>query len=145
MPELNKGMHLFHQIKSFLVLFFQFADYMLTLKVRECCFFSGDENVLYLVLVTGCVSVGKIGDSEIFSITATQFVSLQNLPNDEERIVGVRSVFNSRTFYFAWASTGVPWDLTLCAQRKIQDHDTDNRFFWLIFIIFCHLPRWADT
>jgi len=93
-------------------------------------FLIGDENVLYLVMVTGCVSVGKISDSEIFSVTATQFVSLQNLPNDEEKIVGVRTVLNSRTFYFAWASSGVPWDLTLCAQRKIQDHDTDNRFFW---------------
>ncbi|WAR02154.1 SYNJ1-like protein, partial [Mya arenaria] len=90
----------------------------------------GDENILYLVLVTGCVSVGKIGDSEIFCITATHFVSLQNRPGDEDRIVGVRNVLNSRTFYFAWSSTGVPWDLTLCAQRKIQDHDTDSRFFW---------------
>ena len=91
---------------------------------------SGEDNVLYIVLVTGCLSVGKIGDSEIFCITATQFVSLQNRPNDEERIVGVRNLFNSRTFYFAWSSTSVPWDLTLCAQRKLQDHDTDNRFFW---------------
>jgi len=92
--------------------------------------YTGDDNILYLVLVTGCVSVGKLGDSEIFCITATHFVSLQNNPADEEKIVGVRNVFNSRTFYFAWSSSGVPWDLTLCAQRKIQDHDTDNRFFW---------------
>lgn len=106
-------------------------SFFLVFKVFICCVvFSGDENVLYLVMVTGCVSVGKIGDSEVFSITATQFVSLQNLPNDEERIVGVRTVLNSRTFYFAWSPTGVPWDLTLCAQRKIQDHVTDNRFFW---------------
>ncbi|XP_053385173.1 synaptojanin-1-like [Mercenaria mercenaria] len=90
----------------------------------------GEDNVLYLVLVTGCVSVGKISDSEIFCITATQFVSLQNRPNDEERIVGVRNLFNSRTFYFSWSSSGNQWDLTLCAQRKLQEHDTDNRFFW---------------
>ena len=94
--------------------------------------FPGEDNVLYMVLVTGCLSVGKIGESEIFCITATQFVSLQNLPNDEERIVGVRNLFNSRTFYFAWSSSVVPWDLTLCAQRKLQDHDTDNRFFWWV-------------
>lgn len=93
---------------------------------------AGEDNVLYLVLVTGCVSVGKVSESEIFCITATQFVSLQNLPNDEERIMGVRNVFNSRTFYFSWSSTGNQWDLTLCAQRKIQDHDTDNRFFWYV-------------
>ncbi|KAK3594082.1 hypothetical protein CHS0354_040850 [Potamilus streckersoni] len=91
---------------------------------------TGEEQVLYLVLVTGCLSVGKIADSEIFCITGTHFVSLQNRPNDEERIVGVRSLLNSRTFFFAWSPLGTPWDLTLCAQRKFQDHETDNRFFW---------------
>ncbi|KAL4225388.1 Synaptojanin-1 [Mactra antiquata] len=90
----------------------------------------GEDNILYLVLVTGCVSVGKVCDSEIFCITATQYVSLQNNQHDEERIVGVRNLFNSRTFYFSWSSSGNQWDLTLCAQRKIQEHDTDNRFFW---------------
>ncbi|KAL3841607.1 hypothetical protein ACJMK2_019724 [Sinanodonta woodiana] len=91
---------------------------------------TGEEQVLYLVLVTGCLSVGKIADSEIFCITGTHFVSLQNRPNDEERIVGVRNLLNSRTFFFAWSPSGTPWDLTLCAQRKFQDHETDNRFFW---------------
>ncbi|XP_052229766.1 synaptojanin-1-like [Dreissena polymorpha] len=90
----------------------------------------GDTNLLFLVMVTGCVSVGKLSDSEVFCITSTHLMSLQNGPNDEERIVGVRNVLNSRTFYFAWSPGGDAWDLTLCAQRKIQDHDTDNRFFW---------------
>ena len=42
--------------------------------------------MLYLVLVTGCVSVGKIGDSEVFRITQTSFISLRNQSQDEERI-----------------------------------------------------------
>lgn len=46
---------------------------------------AGESSVLYLVLVTGCVSVGKIGDAEIFRITQTEFVSLQfQTPNDDK-------------------------------------------------------------
>lgn len=45
-----------------------------------------ENNVLYLILVTGCFSVGKIGDIEIFRITQTQFISLQfqQSTNDEK-------------------------------------------------------------
>ncbi len=46
----------------------------------------GDETVLYLVMVTGCISVGKIEDSDIFRITATTFHSLRNNTADEERV-----------------------------------------------------------
>lgn len=84
----------------------------------------------YLVMVTGCLSVGKIGESEVFKITAIQFLSLRNDPSDEERIADVRKLMISGTFYFSWRANGIPWDLSLCAQRKMQDHDSDNRFFW---------------
>ncbi|KAI8520793.1 Synaptojanin-1 [Branchiostoma belcheri] len=47
----------------------------------------GDRMMHYLVVVTGCVSVGKINTSEVFRITNTAFVSLRNNPTDEERII----------------------------------------------------------
>lgn len=97
-------------------------------------YFAGERNVLYLVLVTGCISVGKIADSEVFRITATSFVSLSNQPQDEERITEVRKLLNSGTFYFSWSSSGEPLDLTLCAQRRKKTKETDNRFFWLVII-----------
>lgn len=81
-------------------------------------------------MVTSCLSVGKIGESEVFKVTAVQFLSLRNEPLDEERIADVRKLLSSGTFYFSWRATGNPWDLSLCAQKKLQDHDTDNRFFW---------------
>ncbi len=83
-------------------------------------------------MVTGCTSVGKIRDSEVFKITATHFISLRNEPTDEEQIQEVRKLLNSGTFYFTWSPLGyeAQFDLSLCAQRKIQDHTTDNRFFW---------------
>jgi len=94
--------------------------------------------VLYLVLVTGCVSVGKIGDSEVFRITQTSFISLRNQAQDEERIAEVRKLLNSGTFYFSWSASGEALDITLCAQRRKKNAATDNRFFWYV-----HFPvKW---
>lgn len=84
----------------------------------------------YLVLVTGCMSVGKIQESEVFRVTSTDLLSLRNDPSDEERISEVRKVLNSGNFYFAWSSTGVSLDLSLNAHRNMQEQSTDNRFFW---------------
>lgn len=55
---------------------------------------AGDSSVLYLVMITGCFSMGKIGDSEIFRITQTQFVPLHYQQN-EERIIEVIIMFNN--------------------------------------------------
>ncbi|NXP28812.1 SYNJ1 protein, partial [Scytalopus superciliaris] len=90
----------------------------------------GDTLLHYLVLVTGCMSVGKIQDSEVFRVTSTEFVSLRVDPTDEDRISEVRKVLNSGNFYFAWSATGVSLDLSLSAHRGMQEHTTDNRFFW---------------
>ncbi|CAN2387611.1 positive regulation of endosome organization [Pristimantis euphronides] len=84
----------------------------------------------YLVVVTGCMSVGKIQDSEVFRVTSTEFISLRMDPSDEDRISEVRKVLNSGSFYFAWSSTGVSLDLSLNAHRSTQEQRTDNRFFW---------------
>uniref|UniRef100_A0A4W4G1N9 Synaptojanin-1 n=1 Tax=Electrophorus electricus TaxID=8005 RepID=A0A4W4G1N9_ELEEL len=90
----------------------------------------GDSMLHSLVVVTGCSSVGKVQDSEVFRVTATEFVSLKNDPTDEDRISEVRKVLNSGSFYFAWSSTGVSLDLSLNAHRRIREETSDNRFFW---------------
>ncbi|XP_078245055.1 synaptojanin-1 isoform X24 [Pogona vitticeps] len=90
----------------------------------------GDTLLHYLVLVTGCMSVGKIQESEVFRVTSTDLISLRVDPSDEERISEVRKVLNSGNFYFAWSSTGVSLDLSLNAHRSMQEQSTDNRFFW---------------
>ncbi|XP_036332879.1 synaptojanin-1 [Rhagoletis pomonella] len=96
---------------------------------------AGESTVLFLVLVTGCVSMGKICDVEIFRITQTHFVSLQNAAPNEDKISECRKLLNSGTFYFAhsnvsMASSLQKFDITLCAQRRQQISETDNRFFW---------------
>ncbi|XP_077401809.1 synaptojanin-1 isoform X3 [Vanacampus margaritifer] len=90
----------------------------------------GDCMLHSLVVVTGCSSVGKVQDSEVFRVTQTDFVSLKNDPGDEERIGEVRKVLNSGHFYFAWSASGVSMDLSLNARRRILEDTTDNRFFW---------------
>ncbi|XP_049641703.1 synaptojanin-1 isoform X6 [Suncus etruscus] len=90
----------------------------------------GDTMLHYLVLVTGCMSVGKIQDSEVFRVTSTEFISLRVDSSDEDRISEVRKVLNSGNFYFAWSASGVSLDLSLNAHRSMQEHTTDNRFFW---------------
>uniref|UniRef100_A0A3Q2PRG9 Synaptojanin-1 n=1 Tax=Fundulus heteroclitus TaxID=8078 RepID=A0A3Q2PRG9_FUNHE len=90
----------------------------------------GDSMLHSLVVVTGCSSVGKVQDSEVFRVTQTDFISLKNDPSDEDRIAEVRKVLNSGHFYFAWSATGVSMDLSLNAHRRILEDTTDNRFFW---------------
>ncbi|XP_034034196.1 synaptojanin-1 isoform X2 [Thalassophryne amazonica] len=90
----------------------------------------GDSMLHSLVVVTGCSSVGKVQDSEVFRVTQTDFISLKNDPGDEDRIAEVRKILNSGHFYFAWSSTGVSMDLSLNAHRRILGDTTDNRFFW---------------
>lgn len=102
----------------------------------------GESTLLYLAMVTGCISVGKIKDSEIFRITQTNFISLRNQPQDEERISEVRKLLNSGTFYFSWSSTVEALDITLCAQRRSKTNITDNRFFWNR-MLHIHLMRFG--
>ncbi|XP_064476937.1 synaptojanin-1-like isoform X2 [Ornithodoros turicata] len=106
------------------------ADAHGSLGVLQLTF--GDTVVQFLVLVTGCQSVGKLGSSEIFRITDTLFVSLRNSGQDLERVQDVRKILGAGTFFFVWSSNqNVPLlDLTLCAQRAAVTNETDNRFFW---------------
>lgn len=99
-----------------------------------------------MVCVSGCVSVGKIQNSEIFCITDITFISLRNNPSDLERMQDVRKILTSGTFFFSWTTNGQPkFDLTLCAQKSERTSNTDNRFFWNR-MLFLHLKSFdVDT
>ncbi|XP_033341433.1 synaptojanin [Megalopta genalis] len=107
---------------------------------------AGENTLLYLVLVTGCFSVGKIGESEVFRITQTHFVPLHYTQGNEDRVSEVRKVLNSGTFYFSWsAGHQESLDITLSAQRRCKATMTDNRFFWNR-MLHIHLLRYGvDT
>ncbi|XP_038214711.1 synaptojanin-1 [Zerene cesonia] len=106
---------------------------------------SGESCMLYLVLVTGCSSVGKVGDNEVFKITQSQFLPLFHQTQGEDKVGEVRKLLNSGTFYFSWNSGKTSdnlFDLTLCAQRKAKGASPDNRFFWNR-TLFIHLIRFG--
>ena len=64
---------------------------------------SDAQPVCYLVMVTGCVSVGKIGESEIFRISSVAFVSMHGsqLP-EEERVAELKKLLGSGKFFRFW-------------------------------------------
>ncbi|GAB1864194.1 phosphoinositide 5-phosphatase [Camponotus japonicus] len=106
---------------------------------------AGENTLLYLVLVTGCFSVGKIGESEVFRITQSGFVPLFYSQGTEDRVSEVRKVLNSGTFYFSWSAGQESLDITLSAQRRCKSTTTDNRFFWNR-MLHIHLVRYGvDT
>ncbi|XP_043495693.1 synaptojanin-1 isoform X1 [Polistes fuscatus] len=107
---------------------------------------AGENTLLYLVLVTGCFSVGKIGETEIFRITQSHFVPLHYSQGNEDRVSEVRKFLNSGTFYFSWTSgQQESLDITLSAQKRSKSTITDNRFFWNR-MLHIHLLRYGvDT
>lgn len=100
---------------------------------------------LYLVLVTACMPVGKLLNSDIFRITGVSFFSLQNgsLDNDH-RCSDVKKLLSSGKFYFSWTPQGrsddIILDLTISLQKHKETNVEDNRFFWnhLLHLHFRH-------
>ncbi|XP_077204851.1 synaptojanin-2 isoform X1 [Paroedura picta] len=102
---------------------------------------SGSTPLRFLVLVTGCTSVGKILDGEVFKITATEFCPLQEGTKEEDRVVALKKILNSGMFYFSWPNAGSNFDLTVRAQKQgDNNYGTGNSFFWnqLLHVPFKH-------
>lgn len=105
--------------------------------------FTGNHRILYLVLVSSYVSVGKLpvgkgAETEILRITGVLAISLRNEAGDEERLVELIKLLSSGIFYLALSTNREvpPLDLTLCAQRAALGAPTDNRFFWWVSIYY---------
>lgn len=85
----------------------------------------------FLVLVTGCTSVGRIPDAEIYKITATEFYPLQEEAKEEDRLLALKKILSSGLFYFAWPNDGSRFDLTIRAQKQGDDcSEWGTSFFW---------------
>ena len=82
--------------------------------------------IQYLVLVTGCQSVGKIKDAEVFRLTQATFIPL-NQRAKMEYVQEVGKLLASGQFYFAHPSFGASFDLLSCAQKQGQDQP---HFYW---------------
>nr|XP_005900465.1 PREDICTED: synaptojanin-2 [Bos mutus] len=92
---------------------------------------SGGTSLSFLVLVTGCTSVGRIPEAEIYKITATDFYPLQEEAKEEDRLTALRKILNSGVFYFSWPNDGSCFDLTVRVQKQGDDSsEWGNSFFW---------------
>nr|XP_036881864.1 synaptojanin-2 [Manis javanica] len=92
---------------------------------------SGGASLSFLVLVTGCVSVGRIPEAEIYKITATDFYPLQEEAKEEDRLAALRKILSSGVFYFSWPNEGSHFDLTVRAQKQGDDsYEWGSSFFW---------------
>uniref|UniRef100_A0A8C2V1A8 Synaptojanin-2 n=2 Tax=Chinchilla lanigera TaxID=34839 RepID=A0A8C2V1A8_CHILA len=92
---------------------------------------SGGASLSFLVLVTGCTSVGRIPDAEIYKITAIEFYPLQEEAREEDRLLALRKILSSGVFYFAWPNDGSRFDLTVRTQKQGDDSsEWGNSFFW---------------
>ncbi|XP_051020011.1 synaptojanin-2 isoform X2 [Acomys russatus] len=92
---------------------------------------SGDISLSFLVLVTGCTSVGRIPEAEIYKITATEFCPLQEEAKEDDRLAALRKILGSGVFYFAWPNDGSCFDLTIRAQKQGDDcSEWGTSFFW---------------
>ncbi|XP_004628563.1 synaptojanin-2 isoform X2 [Octodon degus] len=92
---------------------------------------SGGAPLSFLVLVTGCTSVGRIPDAEIYKITGIEFYPLQEEAREEDRLLALRKILSSGVFYFAWPNDGSRFDLTVRAQKQGDDSsEWGNSFFW---------------
>lgn len=83
------------------------------------------------MLVTGCTSVGRVPEAEIYKITATDFYPLQEAAREEDRLTALRKILTSGVFYFSWPGDGSRFDLTVRAQKQGDDsHEWGASFFW---------------
>ena len=82
----------------------------------------------YLVLVTGCQSMGKIRDVEVFKLTQATFVPL-NISAKMELVQDVGKLLASGQFYFAHPSFGADFNILSCAQKQGEDLP---HFYWLV-------------
>ncbi|PAA75701.1 hypothetical protein BOX15_Mlig000919g5, partial [Macrostomum lignano] len=89
-----------------------------------------NETVNFLILVTACVSVGKLPDFEVHKITRVSCVSLRNCPTDAQLVSEIQKLLMSEIFYFARTSDDKPYDLTVSVQNAHSGKSRDNRFFW---------------
>ncbi|CAF1020786.1 unnamed protein product [Adineta steineri] len=94
----------------------------------------------FLLFSTEEVFIGQLFDAYIFRISQVATISMRDNPEDEVYVSGIKKLFQGRCFYYATYMKpelntnkpyfNKPYDITLCAQRMIQGHDSDIRFYW---------------
>ena len=85
----------------------------------------------HVLLVTGIVSVGRLGMAEVYRVTQVRSVSLSGGQRDSDRLTEVLRLLAGGAAYFSWSNQGRPVDLTLSAQRQAgQGAGAGSCYLW---------------
>ena len=83
-----------------------------------------------LLVATGILSVGRLGQSEVYRVTQVRTVSLRGHSGDTERLAEVVRLLTGGAAHFSWSSQGPPVDLASSAQRQAGGAGTGRSFLW---------------
>ena len=84
----------------------------------------------YLVLVTGCFAVGKVGDVEVYRLTQTSFIGL-TAESRADVVSEVAKLLSSGFFYFSVPGQSHHFSLYSNTQMSCDKVDIID-FTWLV-------------
>ena len=88
----------------------------------------------YLVLVTGCTSVGRILEVELCRVTQITVIPLVAPTTAQpEQVTDVVKFLSSGAFFFSYPSNSPKFQLSSSAQyRYLNDNSSPPYFLWLV-------------
>ena len=81
----------------------------------------------YLVLVTGCINVARLGEAEIYRLTQVSFIGLTS-SSKSTHVTDLAKLLSSGHFYFSFPGDSDSFSLTTSAQQHSMEPVSD--FTW---------------
>lgn len=88
----------------------------------------------YLVLITGCFNVGKLGDVEIYRLTHASFIGLTSQSRAQD-ITDVAKLLSSGNFYFCSPDNSDSFSLCRSAQVHSSSSQEVTDFVWYVCVV----------
>jgi len=91
-----------------------------------------ESKLSYLVLVTGCTSVGRILEVELCRVTQIRLIPLvPTAVAQPEQVTDVVKFLSSGAFFFSYPSDSPKFQLSSSAQyRYLNDNNSPPHFLW---------------
>ena len=92
----------------------------------------------YLVLVTGCTSVGRILEVELCRVTQVTLLPLVATSTVQpDQVTDVVKFLSTGAFFFSYPSDSVKFQLSSSAQYRCVDNNNSPPYFlWFVIVIF---------
>ena len=99
-----------------------------------------EDTLKYLVLITGCFNVGKLGDVEIYRLTHASFIGLTSQSRAQD-ITDVAKLLSSGNFYFCSPDNSDSFSLCRSAQVHSSSSQEVTDFVWCVCVCVCVCVR----